>query len=71
MVEWATEIKVRAERRAGQLLKETAERGERATRGVNVERYDIEKPTLSDLGISRDQSNKWQKLAASASRRRG
>ena len=64
MVEWATEIKVRAERRAGQLLRETAERGERATRATGVEKGankhlsldTTSVPTLSDLGISRDQS---------------
>ncbi len=30
MVQWATEIKVRAERRCGELLRDTAARGERA-----------------------------------------
>jgi hypothetical protein len=64
LIQYATEIKVRAERRCGELLKATAERGERATRGVNVERYDIEKPTLSDMGLTRDESSRYQKLAA-------
>ena len=60
----ALDIRLRAERKCGQLLKEQAESGERATRGNdpgsngrNVARRDVtNKPTLSDLGISRDQS---------------
>src|SRR3954468_11429425 len=56
----ACEIRLRAERRAGQLLREM----EKAKGG----RPSLENPSrattgLSDLGISRDQSSKWQKLA--------
>jgi hypothetical protein len=64
LIQYATEIKVRAERRCGELLKATADAGERATRGVNVERYDIDKPTLSDMGLTRDESSRYQQLAA-------
>ena len=56
----AEEIKLRAERRAGELLKETPK-----AKGGNP---NLSKPTtscetLSDMGISRDQSSKWQKIA--------
>lgn len=64
----ACEIRLRAERRCGELLREQAASGGRATRGgdrdSNVVRDDIRnQPTLADLGITRDQSSKWQKLA--------
>ena len=64
LIQYATEIKVRAERRCGELLRATADAGQRATRGLNVERYDIEKPTLSDMGLTRDESSRYQQLAA-------
>lgn len=76
-VDYATEIKIRAERKLGLLLKET----ERAagTRGqiqrgrgrgqppvVAVASKDRQQapPTLRDLGVSKDQSSRAQKLAA-------
>lgn len=62
LVEWATEIKVRAERRAGELLMAMAENGGRAGKGKPSEMSQA--TTLSDLGVSRDQSSRWQKLAA-------
>jgi hypothetical protein len=59
----ACEIRLRAERKAGQLLKEIekAKGGRpsqttRPTRGVSAK-------TLADYGISHDQSAQWQKLA--------
>ena len=55
---------MRAERRCGELLRDSAARGERATPGLNVERYDIDKPTLADIGLTRDQSSRYQQLAA-------
>lgn len=69
----ATEIKKRAERRVGQILKEMAASGERATPAStlasvreSVLSHDVTtaKPaTLDDLGISRTQSARWQGLA--------
>lgn len=67
LIKYATEIKVRAERRAGQMLRESAERGERATKesGINQHRVSNDAtPTLTDIGITRDQSSRWQALAA-------
>ncbi len=62
LVEWATEIKVRAERRAGELLAGMKINGERAQQGGD--RSKSHDTTLLDLGVSRDQSSRWQKLAA-------
>lgn len=62
LVQWATEIKVRAERKAGELLAQSFESGERARSGGAMKK---ESPpsTLSDIGISKDQSSRWQSLA--------
>ena len=61
MISWATEIKVRAERKAGEMLAEAKKNGERANRGKPAKMSND--ATLSDIGISRDQSSRWQKLA--------
>ncbi len=62
LLEHATEIKVWAERRAGELLRIAAERGERAGKGRPV---NGNKPaTLADLGISEGQSKRWQQVAS-------
>lgn len=67
MIAWVTEIKVRAERRAGQLLaempKNTGAKGSVST-GSTIRPVMDKSPTLSDMGISKDQSSRWQKLAA-------
>jgi phage N-6-adenine-methyltransferase len=55
----ATEIKMRAERRAGELLQEMAERDERP-KGRKKQSHVA---TLSDLGVNKTQSSRWQKLA--------
>lgn len=61
----ACEIRLRAERRAGELLREMAETGQRATRGGDRKSNSRDESLieLSDLGISQGQSSKWQKLA--------
>lgn len=67
MVQWATEIKVRAERRAGEMLAQAKVRGELSTpqtsRRTDLVARDDKVATLSDLGITRDQSSRWQRLA--------
>lgn len=55
----ATEIRMRAERRAGELLIEMASRNERP-KGRKKESHVA---TLSDLNISKTQSSRWQRLA--------
>jgi len=65
LIERATEIKVRAERKAGEMLREAAATGQRARSGVDTRYTQESKPaTLADIGITRDQSSRYQKLAA-------
>lgn len=67
----ATEIRLRAERKVGQLLKKTDKakgaRGQlqgRDPSGGRIARPpEDEMRTLKNIGISKDQSSKWQKLA--------
>ena len=68
LITHATEIRMRAERRAGELLTEMAQRGERATSKDTLSRgrtvLPREAPKLSDLGVTKTQSSRWQRLAA-------
>lgn len=60
------EIRIRAERRMGQLLAEMAERGERATTGgdrQSIVATADNAPTLAELGIPRDLSSRAQAIA--------
>ena len=57
--ERAREIRIRAERKCGQML---AGGGDRAERGRPAKMSDDR--TLSDFNISRNQSSQWQKLAS-------
>jgi hypothetical protein len=67
--EYAIEIRLRAERRAGELLREVEKnkgtRGQgRPQKGGRGERPPKDAtPKLSDVGVTKDQSSKWQKLA--------
>jgi N6-adenosine-specific RNA methylase IME4 len=70
LIEWATEIRLRAERRAGQLLIEMRGNGERqAQGGTGSNQYEQKSPAdtsarkLSDLGVTKTQSSRWQHLA--------
>jgi hypothetical protein len=58
----ACEIRLRAERKAGQLLAKTVKKGQ------PKKEKSSETTLLSDLGISRDQSAQWQKLGAISQR---
>ena len=59
----AEEIKLRAERKAGELLKEqTREKGEYPRKQMSEPKTFV--PTLSDMEITRDQSSNWQRIAS-------
>ena len=61
LLQWATEIKVRAERRAGQMLAEMELKpGVKSIGNVAVPIPQ----TLDEIGISKNQSSRWQKLAS-------
>jgi N6-adenosine-specific RNA methylase IME4 len=57
-----TEIKLRAERKAGELLREVVRRG--GDRRSKVTPDDHAPPTLTDLGVSKNESAKWQRIAS-------
>ena len=61
LVQWATEIKVRAERRAGQMLAEMELKPGKKPIGNTMVPI---AQSLSDIGISKNESSRWQKLAA-------
>ncbi len=66
LIEYATAIRLRAERRAGEMLAEMAEKRERDN-GKGNRNPDLKlqaaTPKLADLGISKSQSSRWQGLA--------
>lgn len=65
LIQYATEIKVRAERRCGELLSKTEKNTGVRHVGSAVERCDHRKtPTLADMGLSKDESSRYQQLAA-------
>ena len=62
----ACEIRLRAERKCGVLLKQAEKNRGAQGSGSNqheVRSHDDTAPTLSDLGISKTQSSRWQKMA--------
>lgn len=65
LILWATEIKVRAERRAGEMLSgmEKCKGGDPSRLSHDVMGVD-RPPTLSEMGIHRNESSRWQALAA-------
>lgn len=63
LVEWATEIKVRAERKAGQMLAEMPKNPGNLKNSSRSHDATTTK-TLSELGINKTQSSRWQKLAS-------
>ena len=65
LIRLATEIKVRAERKVGELLRETERNTGVRVRGPAVERCDRRGvPALADLGLTKSESSCYQRLAA-------
>jgi hypothetical protein len=62
----AAEIKLRAERRAGEMLKEGAENGDRAKPGNPQwsQAETIAPVKLAEIGINKTQSSRWQCIAS-------
>lgn len=65
----AAEIKLRAERRAGEMLKEGAEKGSRdqgkgGNRKSQSHDVTVKPATLDEIGISKMQSSRWQAIAS-------
>jgi len=63
MQNMAAEIRLRAERRAGQLLVEMQKTGQRQAKDRGRPNKVSHISTLPQLGLTRDQSSKWQQLA--------
>src|SRR5437879_6245350 len=65
MQNWAAEIRLRAERRAGELLAEMEKQHGSRGVGKKVESSDTTPlpVKLEDIGVTKDQSSKWQRLA--------
>ncbi len=61
----AVELRVRAERKTGQILQvsDKAKRGPDKGTRQRSQRTTSETQDLASLGITKDQSSKWQKLA--------
>lgn len=65
LIEWAMEIRLRAERKTGEILRHMALKGERAARGTAQKFHGetFQPPKLDDLGVTKTQSFRWRRLA--------
>jgi hypothetical protein len=58
----AAELRLRADRRLGELLAGLPRNA--GARGLGVRSHDATAPTLEELGVSKSQSARWQAVAA-------
>jgi hypothetical protein len=64
LIQYATEIKVRAERRCGELLARTEKHnGGHAMKARSNDATEVP-PTLAQMGLTKDESSRYQQLAA-------
>lgn len=65
LIQYATEIKVRAERRCGELLASTERARPEDNLKCGPKSHDATTgPTLADMGLTKDESSRYQQLAA-------
>lgn len=64
----AAAVRIEAQAKAGELLREMGEHGERASRGHP--RQMSQPATFAELGITRSEASRWQQVAAVAAERR-
>jgi hypothetical protein len=64
LVAHAVDLMIRAERRVGEILIAMQKSGKRQRRGSANQHAKSRAATLQDLGVSKSQSSRWQKLAA-------
>lgn len=65
LIQFATEIKVRAERRCGELLTATEKRnGGHAMKARSNAGSELAPPTLAEMGLTHNESSRYQQLAA-------
>ncbi len=61
----AAEVRIRAERKAGELLRDMKQNGQRHKQGGDRKsKSGSATLKVAELGVTRDQSSKWQQLAA-------
>jgi hypothetical protein len=65
LIQYATEIKVRAERRCGELLRKTEKNdGGRPAKNQSDDATGFDRaPTLAEMGLTKDESSRYQQLA--------
>lgn len=65
LIKYATEIRVRAQRKAGEMLAQTEKsRGAAGIGPIALHAMERNRPTLAEMGITHNQSSNWQALAS-------
>ncbi len=63
LISYATEIRLRAERRAGELLRDMEKHEGGRPKKTGNKSQPVFQPKLAELGVTKAQSSRWQKLA--------